>query len=62
MQHLYLQKVNFGHQVKAIICGGKYGELFSEKIILLKKSKYIVFTFIKRIYFSFTFYNNLVYV
>lgn len=32
MQHLYLQKVNFGHQVKAIICVGKYGELFSEKL------------------------------
>lgn len=31
MQHLYLQKVKFGHQMKDHIYLGKYDELFGKK-------------------------------
>lgn len=34
MQHLHLQKVKFGHQMKDIIYVGKYGELFGEKYLV----------------------------
>lgn len=36
MQHLYLQKVKFGHQVKDTIYVGKYSELFGEKYLVEK--------------------------